>query len=69
MICDRCKLDSCSYEPYSEVCQSARVFCEFCTNHSKDATLYEMSYLDSGICFDYIKNIKYCPICGSELEE
>lgn len=69
MICDRCQLEYCSYEPHSKECQSARVICGFCINHSKDDTLYEMSGWDGGIGFDYIKDIKYCPICGRELED
>lgn len=69
MICNRCQLNSCSYEPHSEECQSARMFCDFCINHSKDDTLYEMSGWDGGIGFDYIRDIKYCPLCGRELDE
>lgn len=69
MICDKCQLDHCSYEPYSKECQSTRMICEFCINHSKDDALYEMSSWDNGIGFEYIRNIKYCPICGRELEE
>ena len=41
--------------------------CSFCTNHEKGDTLYEMSDWDGGIGFDYIHNIKYCPLCGKEL--
>ena len=41
--------------------------CWFCQNHEKGDTLYESSDWDGGIGFDYIRNIKYCPICGKEL--
>lgn len=43
--------------------------CEFCRNHEKGNTLYESSTWDGGIGFDYIDNIKFCPICGRELQD
>ena len=42
--------------------------CKFCLNHEPDDTLYELSDWDGGIGFDYIRGIKYCPICGKKLE-
>ena len=42
--------------------------CEFCQNHEQGDTLYEASDWDGGIGFDYIRNIKYCPLCGSLLD-
>lgn len=41
--------------------------CEFCLNHEQGDTLYEPSDWDGGIGFDYIRDIKYCPICGKKL--
>ena len=41
--------------------------CEFCQNHEQGDTLYESSDWDGGIGFDYIRDIKYCPLCGSLL--
>lgn len=41
--------------------------CSFCENHCKDDTLYESSSWDGGIGFDYIRDIKFCPLCGKEL--
>ena len=41
--------------------------CEFCQNHEQGDTLYEPSDWDGGIGFDYIRDIKYCPICGKKL--
>lgn len=41
--------------------------CEFCQNHERGDTLYEPSDWDGGIGFDYIRDIKYCPICGKKL--
>ena len=41
--------------------------CEFCLNHEQGDTLYEPSDWDGGIGFDYIRNIKYCPLCGRML--
>lgn len=42
--------------------------CDFCECHTKGDDLYELSGWDGGIGFDYIRNIKYCPLCGRELE-
>ena len=67
--CDYClSNNNCSYEKFSEECQSIRNICEFCANHCQDDTIYEMSDWDGGIGFDYIRHIKYCPICGRELQ-
>ena len=41
--------------------------CEFCINHEVGDTLFEESEWDGGIGFDYIRNIKYCPLCGKKL--
>ena len=41
--------------------------CTFCEEHEKGDTLYEMSSWDGGIGFDYIRNIRFCPLCGKEL--
>lgn len=41
--------------------------CSFCESHEQGDTLYESSDWDGGIGFDYIRNIKYCPLCGKEL--
>lgn len=43
--------------------------CDFCMNHEPGDTLYELSEWDGGIGFDYIRNIKYCPLCGKKLLE
>lgn len=32
-------------------------------------TLYRWSDWDGGIGFDYIHNIRFCPVCGRELPE
>ena len=42
--------------------------CEFCQSHEKGDLLYELSSWDGGIGFNYIRNVKYCPICGKELK-
>ena len=41
--------------------------CRFCAEHFKGDTLYECNGWDGGLSFDYIRNIKYCPLCGKEL--
>lgn len=43
--------------------------CPFCANHFKGDTIYEDSDWDGGIGFDYIRDIKYCPLCGEELRD
>lgn len=41
--------------------------CSFCRQHECGDTLYESADWDVGIGFDYIKDIRFCPICGREL--
>ena len=41
--------------------------CEFCKSHEPGDRLYDYSNWDGGIGFDYIENIKFCPLCGEEL--
>lgn len=41
--------------------------CEACKSLENGDTLYSWSDWDGGIGFDYIHNIKYCPVCGREL--
>ena len=45
--------------------------CELCEDHALERgdTLYQLSEWDGGIGFDYIRDIKFCPLCGRELEE
>ena len=41
--------------------------CDLCSNLEKGDTLYQYSDWDGGIGFDYIHNIKFCPMCGRML--
>ena len=41
--------------------------CSFCRAHKQGDTLYARTLWSSGIGFDYIEDIKYCPICGRKL--
>lgn len=41
--------------------------CSFCIEHECGDTLYESSDWDGGIGFDYIRDIRFCPICGRGL--
>lgn len=41
--------------------------CDFCRQHECGDKLYESSDWDGGIGFDYIRDIRFCPICGREL--
>lgn len=45
--------------------------CEVCRYHEleKGDTLYRYTSWDGGLGFDYIHNIRYCPVCGKELPE
>ena len=45
--------------------------CRCCDYHGLEQgdTLYISSDWDGGIGFDYIRNIKYCPVCGKKLPE
>ena len=37
-------------------------------NFEKDDTLFYETCNDGSIEFNYIRHIKYCPVCGSELK-
>lgn len=41
--------------------------CTLCQELEPGDTLYKGSDWDGGIGYDYIRNIKYCPICGAKL--
>ena len=41
--------------------------CGFCRQHECGDTLYGYSDWDGGIGFDYIRDIRFCPICGRKL--
>lgn len=41
--------------------------CRYCRELDADDTLYMANDWDGGIGFEYIRHIKYCPICGREL--
>ncbi len=43
--------------------------CSFCEDHCKEDTLYNMYYNDGGYIFEPINDIKFCPLCGKELQE
>lgn len=45
-----------------EDCPTCRYF-----NLEQGDTLYRWSDWDGGIGFDYIHNIRFCPVCGREL--
>lgn len=45
-----------------------KCFCEENDLEEGD-TLYISSSWDGGIGFDYIRDIKFCPICGKKLPE
>ena len=64
-----CTLTACCkgviYDDHTTIIKQKE--CEFCLNHEQGDTLYESSDWDGGIGFDYIRDIKYCPICGKKL--
>ena len=41
--------------------------CRLCEELEPGDTLYQSSSWDGGIGFDYIRDIQYCPLCGSKL--
>lgn len=41
--------------------------CSACDGLEEGDTLYAHSEWDGGIGFDYIYDIKYCPVCGRKL--
>ena len=45
-----------------------KCFCEE-RGLEKGDTLYVSADWDGGIGFDYIRNIKFCPVCGKELPD
>ncbi len=53
------------FKPFPHI---KRTECDFCSAHEAGDTLYTMSDWDGGIGFDYVRNIKYCPLCSRELE-
>ena len=41
--------------------------CRLCEELEPGDRLYQSSYWDGGIGFDYIDDIQYCPLCGAKL--
>lgn len=45
-----------------------KCICEY-HDLEKGDTLYVSAHWDGGLAFDYIREIKVCPVCGKELPE
>lgn len=43
--------------------------CPFCKEHEQGDRLFEASDWDNGYGFEFINDIKYCPICGKALQD
>ena len=43
--------------------------CEFCKCHEQGDRLFEASDWDNGYGFEFVNDIKYCPICGKKLQD
>lgn len=45
--------------------------CSLCKDYGleKGDTLYKWSDWDGGIGFDYIRPVRFCPLCGRELDK
>lgn len=43
--------------------------CDACGDLEAGDTLYAMSSWDGGLGFDYIRSIRFCPVCGRRLKE
>lgn len=41
--------------------------CRYCRELDADDTLYMANNCERGIEFEFIRDIKYCPICGRKL--
>lgn len=41
--------------------------CKVCESLCSGDTLYVSSDWDGGIGFDYIRDVRYCPVCGRRL--
>ena len=44
-----------------------KVLCQVCQDMENGDTLYSETSWDGGIGFDYIRGIKFCPVCGRRL--
>lgn len=55
----------------SEIVEEKNSECTLCRRYGleKGDTLYQVYYPDTGINFDEIRDIRYCPLCGKELKE
>ena len=73
------KKEKCPYrEPIPEYCprptcihykSKEESYCDICEGLYEGDTLYKSSDWDGGIGFDYIREIKYCPVCGRRLKK
>ena len=48
---------------------AAKEPCSICKNLYSGKTLYSNSDWKNGIRFEFIYNIKFCPVCGRELKK
>lgn len=61
-------IDYIDEAPTIDAVNVVRCKCDFGKCHEQGDTLYESSDWDGGIGFDYIRDIKYCPLCGGLLD-
>lgn len=47
--------------------KQAKEECRYCRELDANDTLFMENNWDNGIEFEYIRSIKYCPICGRKL--
>ncbi len=55
----------------AEIMKEKNPECTLCRRYGleKGDSLYQVYYPDSGISFDEIRDIRYCPLCGKKLKE
>lgn len=63
---EECDIQNCYY--YTAPTKKEEEPCYVCENLEEGDTLYKSSDWDGGIGFDYIREIKYCPVCGRRLK-
>ena len=64
------KLTKCQRHAISYAAEQLKKTEELCSCElglEEDDTIYQRADWDGGIRFDYIRNIKYCPLCGKKL--
>lgn len=49
--------------------ESTEKSCDFCKGHYDGDTLFDGTDWDTGVGFEFIRNIHFCPLCGKQLRK